>query len=225
MGTRHSLTLDNHSIHGTRHRAPRRPSPRTPLPGTRGPNAVLACMTRKLSAILVCAFTAACSGSNRTLTPQDRAAIGDSIKQLVVSTYDLSKPGAVDRLMSLYPDSGLILSANSGRVTTTRAALKAQVDTFWKYVGSNMRNPKWEWTSMHVDVISRDAAVMTATYRVPHLTPQNMPHVIGGAWTALFVRGGGKWVIIQEHLSDVPARATPMTMPMPAATPPRPPAG
>jgi ketosteroid isomerase-like protein len=190
-----------------------------------GPNGVSARMTRKLIAILICTTTVAgCSSANHTLTPQERAAIGDSIKQLIVSTYDLSRPGAVERMMSLYPDTGLVLSANSGRVTTTRAALKAQVDTFWKYVGSNMRNPKWDWTSMHVDVLSPDAAVMTATYRVPHLTPQNMQHVIGGAWTALFVRRGGKWVIVQEHLSDVPTAATPMTMPMPA-TPPRPPPG
>lgn len=175
--------------------------------------------------LVACTITAlGCSGSsNRTLSPTERAAIGDSIKQLVVSTYDLSRPGAVERMMSLYPDSGVILSANSGRVTTTRAALKAQIDTFWTYVGRNMRNPKWEWTSMHVDVLSGDAAVMTATYRVPHLTPQNTPHVIGGAWTALFVRRGGKWAIIQEHLSDVPAAAAPMTMPMTMpATPPRP---
>jgi hypothetical protein len=33
----------------------------------------------------------------------------------------------------------------------------------------------------------------------------NMQHVIAGAWTAVFVNRGGKWVVIQEHLSDVPA--------------------
>jgi hypothetical protein len=183
-------------------------------------------MTKSL-VVLASIAVAGCSTGSRTLTDRERAALGDSIKQLVVSTYDFSRPGAVERMMSLYPDTGLLLSANSGKVTTTRAALKAQVDTFWKYVGSNMRNPKWEWTSMHVDVLSRDAAVMTATYRVPHLTPENTPHVIGGAWTALFVRRGGRWVIIQEHLSDVPAAATPMTMPMsmPSATPRSPPGG
>jgi hypothetical protein len=66
-----------------------------------------------------------------------------------------------------------------------------------------MRNPKWEWTSMTVDVLAPDAAVMTSTYRVPHLTPTGMNHVIGGAWTAVFQKRGGRWVIIQEHLSDV----------------------
>jgi hypothetical protein len=105
-----------------------------------------------------------------------------------------------------------VVSANTGSATTTRAALKSQIETFWKYVGSNMRNPKWEWTSMHIDVLSRNAAVLTATYRIRHLTPRNMPHVIGGAWTAVFVNRGGRWVIIQEHLSDAPPE--PMTMPM-----------
>jgi hypothetical protein len=68
-----------------------------------------------------------------------------------------------------------------------------------------MRNPKWEWTAMHTDVLSPDAAVMTASYRVPHSTPTGMNHTIAGAWTAVFVNRGGKWVVIQEHLSDVPA--------------------
>jgi hypothetical protein len=58
---------------------------------------------------------------------------------------------------------------------------------------------------MIVDVLAPDAAVMTATYRVPHLTPQGMPHVVAGAWTAVLVKRGGRWLIIQEHLSDAPA--------------------
>jgi hypothetical protein len=36
--------------------------------------------------------------------------------------------------------------------------------------------------------------------------------VIAGAWTAAFERRGGRWVIVQEHLSDLPATQT-MAMP------------
>jgi hypothetical protein len=73
--------------------------------------------------------------------------------------------------------------------------------------------------------------VVTATYHVPHLTPRSEPHVIAGAWTAAFERRGGRWVIVQEHLSDLPqppgmalpgdtsASMAPMTGAMPAATP------
>lgn len=159
-----------------------------------------------LATTTVALLAAACSGQGSTPSNAERAAIADSLKHLVTSTYDLSKPDVVTRLMSLYPAQGPVVSANSGHATTTRAALQSQIETFWRYVGSNMRNPRWEWTSMNIDVLSPDAAVMTATYRIPHLNPHNMPHVIGGAWTAVFVKRGGRWVIVQEHLSDAPSQ-------------------
>ena len=141
----------------------------------------------------------------RPMSDGQRKAISDSLAHLVINTYDLSRPDVVQRLMSLYPASGPVYSTSSGHISTTRAELQQEIEEFWKYVGSNMRNPKWEWTAMHIDVLAPDAAVMTASYRVPHLTPMNMNHVIAGAWTAVFVNRGGKWVVIQEHLSDVPA--------------------
>ena len=143
--------------------------------------------------------------SPRAVSEAQRKAISDSLRHLVTNSYDLSKPDVVSRMMSLYPATGPILSASGGRVFTKRTELQTQISTFWQYVGSNMSSPKWEWTSMHFDVLAPDAAVMTATYRIPHINPQGMPHVIGGAWTALFVNRGGKWVVTQEHLSDVPA--------------------
>jgi len=137
------------------------------------------------------------------MSASEKTAIADSLKRLVVGTYDLTKPDPVKRLMGLYPDSGRVISASGGVTTTTRPQLEQGIKAFWTYVGQNMRNPKWEWTSMTVDVLAPDAAVMTSTYRIPHLTPTGMNHVIGGAWTAVFQKRGGRWVIIQEHLSDV----------------------
>ena len=137
------------------------------------------------------------------MTVGERQAIADTLKKLVVNAYDLSKPDPVKSLMSLYPDSGRIISASGGVITTTRPQLEQGIKAFWTYVGQNMKNPKWEWTSMNVDVLAPDAAVMTSTYRVPHRTPTGMNHVIGGAWTAVFQKRGGRWVIVQEHLSDV----------------------
>jgi SnoaL-like domain len=127
---------------------------------------------------------------------------------LLVSAYDLSKPGdEVGRLMSLYPAKGPVVSASGGLVSVSRDSLEAGIRAFWENVGRNMRQPKWEWGQMHVDVLSRDAAVVTTTYRVPHLTPRGEPHVIAGAWTAVFQRRDGRWVIVQEHLSDVPTQS------------------
>ncbi len=107
--------------------------------------------------------------------------------------------------MHLYPDTGPIISASNGEITTSRDSLAAVIRRFWETTGVNMRDPHWEWGDVYVDVLAPDAAVMTATYRIPHHTPAGAPHTIAGAWTAVWVKQGGRWVILQEHLSDVPA--------------------
>lgn len=161
--------------------------------------------SRVCAACLAIVFAGACAKTTGDQpSPAERSAIADSLKRMVIAAYDLSKPDVVASLMSLYPDSGRVISASGGAMTKTRTLLDAQIRTFWKYVGSNMRQPKWQWTGMEVDVLSRNAAVMTSTYRIPHITPDGMKHVIAGAWTAVFARRGGRWVIVQEHLSDAP---------------------
>lgn len=162
---------------------------------------------------MVSSVAGACSRpepAGTALTPAQKTEIEDSIRKLVIDTYDLTAPNVVDRMMSLYPDSGPVYSTSSGRIATSREELKQQIETFWKYVGSNMREPKWEWTAMHVDVVSPEAAALTASYKIPHLTPENRPHEIAGAWTAVLVKRRGRWFVTQEHLSDVPvAPSTP----------------
>ena len=168
--------------------------------------------TRRTLSILGCVIVAgmlagalACSPRTAAdMSAAEKKAISDSLKRLVVSAYDLSKPDPVKSLMSLYPTEGRVISASGGVITTSRPELEQGIKAFWTYVGQNMKQARWEWTSMNVDVLAPDAAVMTSTYRVPHLTPTGMNHVIGGAWTGVFQKRGGRWVIIQEHLSDVP---------------------
>lgn len=148
-------------------------------------------------------FLGACGGSGQ-LSATERQAIADSLKRQVVAAYDLGKPDVERRLMSLYPDTGRIVSASAGQVITSRDTLAMGVKAFWENVGVNMRNPKWVWDSMLFDVLSPTVAVMTATYHVPHLTPHNMPHTIAGAWTAVFQKRGPRWYVVEEHLSDLP---------------------
>ena len=150
------------------------------------------------------ALTSSCVPRGDGLTEAERQQISAEIRDQVVAAYDLSAPNAVERLMSLYPPSGPVYSAGAGRFSASRDTLAAGIEEFWQSVGQNMRDPTWEWTAMQIDVLSGDAAVMTATYRVPHNTPRGEPHMIGGAWTAVFARRNGRWEIVHEHLSDVP---------------------
>jgi hypothetical protein len=158
-------------------------------------------MRRLITASLI--FAASCAASG-TVSDSDRRAIVDSLTRQVKAAYDLSQPNVQEHLLSLYPPSGRVVSASGGQVITSRDTLALGIKAFWENVGVNMRQPKWVWDQMIFDVLSPTAAVMTATYHVPHLTPRNMPHTIGGAWTAVFQKRGDRWYIIQEHLSDLP---------------------
>ena len=161
---------------------------------------------------------AACDArSAATPDPRRDAAISDTLTGLIVRAYDFSKPGFVARATSLYAPTGPVISAAAGRVTTTRAAVEQSIASFWDRVGQNMRQPKFLIRQRHATSLGPDAAVLTIAYTIPHLTPEGRPHTLGGAWTALFVRRDDRWVIVQEHLSDLPPQrdSTTMAMPMP----------
>jgi ketosteroid isomerase-like protein len=165
-----------------------------------------------VAAVLLAAMIAsACRIERRDLYGEtsEQAAIADSLQRLVQEAYDFSQPDVVDRLLALYPDTGRVVSASGGRVIASRDSLDAAIRAFWAAVGQNMRDPRTEWPSFHVDVPSTRAAVVTAEYRVPHTTPAGAPHTIGGAMTLVFEKQGARWVVIQEHLSDLPEPAAP----------------
>ena len=175
---------------------------------------------RPLRALAVAYSTIAIAAcASPTLTADDRRAIADSLARQVKAASDLSQPDVVKRMLSLYPPAGPIVSASAGRMVTSRDTLVMGIQTFWDYVGSNMRQPQWIWDKMVVDVLAPNAAIMTATYHIPHLTPQNQPHVIAGAWTAAFEKRGSRWYVVQEHLSDRPSPPDSTSQPPGAAMP------
>ena len=130
-----------------------------------------------------------------------RRAIGDTVTRLIEEAYDFTRPDPVRRIMALYPDSGPVISASNGRISSSRDTLESGIASFWEAMGRNMQQPKWVWGERHVDVLSPTAAVMTATYTIPHTAPSGAAHVVGGAWTAVFRKRDGAWRIIHEHLS------------------------
>jgi ketosteroid isomerase-like protein len=153
----------------------------------------------------------AAEGSTSAARSTDAAravALADTLGALVTDAYDFSRPDVVARLMALYAPSDPVVSAAAGRVTTSRAALQLQIQRFWERVGQNMRDPRFVLGARQVTLLGPDAAVLTATYAIPHRTPEDRPHTLAGAWTAVFERRDGRWVIVQEHLSDVPAQPT-----------------
>jgi ketosteroid isomerase-like protein len=139
--------------------------------------------------------------------PGDDASTGalrDTLMQRIEDAYDFTRPDIVERMSALYPNSGRVISASGGHVTTTADSLRQGLADFWANVGVNMTDPRWEWGDVHVDRLAPDAAVLTATWSIPHIAPTGRPHTIRGAWTAVFRRMDGEWLIVQEHLSVPP---------------------
>ncbi|HEV8151214.1 MAG TPA: DUF4440 domain-containing protein [Gemmatimonadales bacterium] len=132
------------------------------------------------------------------------AALADTLKARIEAAYDFSRPGVLERMNALYPDTGRVISASGGRLIASADSLRAGIATFWENVGKNMKDARWVWGDVYVERLSDDAAVLTATWSIPHLAPTGHPHVIRGAWTAVFRRIGGKWLIVMEHLSSPP---------------------
>jgi ketosteroid isomerase-like protein len=126
--------------------------------------------------------------------------------QRIERAYDFTAADVVARMSGLYPDTGRVISASGGFLTTTADSLRQGLAEFWETAGVNMSDPRWEWGDVHVDRLSADAAVLTGTWSIPHMAPTGEPHTIRGAWTAVFRRIDGEWVIIQEHLSVPPER-------------------
>ena len=180
---------------------------------------------RRLAASLMCSLSMAllvAAGCKATEAPgaptpspsglsaDAQRAIADTITRAIENAYDLTKPDAVQRLMALYPDSGPVISATDGRFTGSRDSIRASVESFWEAMGRNMQQPRWVWGERRIDVLSSTAAVMTATYTLPHLAPSGESHTVGGAWTAVFQKRRGRWMIIHEHLSAGPQTMGPM---------------
>jgi hypothetical protein len=89
----------------------------------------------------IAALSACQSVSGARMDPARQKAIGDTLTAMIRSAYDLGAKDVVKRLMSLYPDSGRVISASGGRVTTTRDSLEAGIKSFYDYVGRNMQDP------------------------------------------------------------------------------------
>ena len=133
------------------------------------------------------------------------AELADTLKARIAEAYDFTRPGAVERMSGLYPDSGRVISVSAGQIVSSIDSLRSGIRAFWDNVGRNMRNPTWQWGEVYVERLGADAAVLTATWAIPHIAPTGNPHVIRGAWTAVFRRIRGRWLIVMEHLSTPPS--------------------
>jgi ketosteroid isomerase-like protein len=155
---------------------------------------------RRLATLAVGLLVVGC-GSRAAARPGDDSALKDTLTARIAEAYDFTRPGLAERMIALYPDSGRVLSASGGLLTTSPDSLRAGIRAFWENTGQNMRDAHWQWDEVYVDRLGPDAAVLNGRWSIPHIAPTGRPHVLRGVWTAVFRRIGGRWLIVAEHLS------------------------
>jgi hypothetical protein len=131
-------------------------------------------------------------------------ALADTLRARIAEAYDFGRPGVLERMSALYPDSGRVISASGGQLSISPDTLRAGLAAFWENVGRNMKDARWVWGPVYLDRLAPDAAVLTGSWSIPHIAPTGGPHVIRGVWTAVFRNLGGQWYIVTEHLSAPP---------------------
>ena len=144
------------------------------------------------------------SGQGGSDRAGDSAALADTLAGLIARAYDFDTPGTLDRMIDLYSADERVVSSSGGELAVSIDEVRTGVVRFWEQAGQNMREARWTWEEVHVERLSEDAAVLTGTWSIPHLAPDGQPHVVAGAWTAVFRRIGGEWKIVHEHLSAAP---------------------
>jgi hypothetical protein len=140
-----------------------------------------------------------------------RRALADTLGALVSEAYDLARHDAVAAAdgASTRPPTPVVLGGRAGRVTTSRGAAQLQISGSGSASPQHAR-PRFVLGPRHVTVLGPDAAVLTTDlrHRAPHAggpAAHAARRVDGGGSSG----AGGRWVIVQEHLSRPPAAVRP----------------
>jgi hypothetical protein len=120
------------------------------------------------------AAAAACGAAGGAPSPAHGAALADTLAGVIAAAYDFSRPGVPERLLGLYPAQGPVVSAAAGGLTTSRAALRGEIERFWSRVGQNMRDARFVVGDRHVTVLG------PTRRRSPSPTPSRTARPRGG---------------------------------------------
>ena len=155
---------------------------------------------------------AACSMGKPPLDEMQRTALADSIEQWVAGPYlAVYQHPNVDSILAFYASGAELASAENGMVFPSYDSIVATTRAFWGRPGLTAH---FTLGGAHVNVLSREAAVITAMLTGGVRDSAGVETPMSVAWTAVLQRAGSGWKIVAEHASWPP--------PAPAAAPARP---
>ncbi len=140
-------------------------------------------------------------GSQGTpVSPQQRAAVEDTIRKL--NAFSMAAQGRRDlkALMQLMPDTGLVVIAD-GMMLTDADSIRGALHQAW--TAPWLRDLKVTNELRRIDVLSPDAAVVTMT-SMTVLDSAGRKQTVHHVWTGLWQNRGGRWVVPQQQSTTIP---------------------
>lgn len=166
----------------------------------------------RFSSLLVCAGTAvatsACDQSRKVadaasevaLTPEQRAVVEDTVRKVAASAVATANRRDVDAFMRFYPDSG-VATVGGGLVLMDRDSLHGVITEAWgvPWMKSMVSDVKIE----RLDVLGPAAAAVTTTSTTT-IDSAGKKLTFRNAWTGVWANRDDRWVVVQEHSSQLP---------------------
>ena len=146
-----------------------------------------------VAAIATCAV--ACQPASTELTEGQRAAIRDTVQQVLAGMADPLRALDADRIRALYADepvvalNGVILEDFDARFELTR-----------QWLGS-LRRVEGSHRNVHIEVLGPGAVVVTKNDDVTWTDTTGAEGEWHSAWTGVLRRIDGEWKIIYGHES------------------------
>ncbi len=136
-----------------------------------------------------------CLGSQpaygQVLTAERQQEIAETVGQLFNEIPQATNALDFDRLLGYYQNSEVLTYVVGGRVTRTYEAFANMIDAQFSGVAqANLR-----WLDTHVDVLSREVVVATATYEFTTTLASGGIGQSAGTYTCIYVLRDGRWQI------------------------------
>lgn len=145
---------------------------------------------------------AACSMAKPPLDEMQRTALADSVEQWVAGPYlAVFQHPNVDSILAFYGSGAELAVAENGMVYPSYDSIVATTRAFWGRPGLTAH---FTVGGAHVNVLSREAAVVTAMLTGGVRDSAGVETPMSVAWTAVLQRAGSDWKIVAEHASWPP---------------------
>jgi len=147
-----------------------------------------------IAALAAAALVVACQPA--ALTDADRAAIEDEITQLYAEQTAAINAGDAEGWLAYFEPGDDFRMAYHGELTDWSAMEATTREMF-----EGLSDIQFRWLGNHIQVLSRDIAIVTSLWEWSSTDPDGVVETDGGTWTVALVKKDGAWKIVNASES------------------------